>query len=65
MLSSILTSTILSRIMYILFNPNEDTVRRTNLEITCNHYLYAWGLPLLISVIPLFTNSYGLEDGDR
>jgi hypothetical protein len=64
-LCSLFTSTILTSIIFGLFNQNTSERLTSRISIQCYHYTYAWGLSLILTVIPLFTHSYSLEDGHR
>jgi hypothetical protein len=52
-LVSMLTSTIIIHGISEIFNNSS-----AKLKITHGKILYAWGLPFIFSVIPMFTNSY-------
>ena len=62
LLITFFTSTILSKLLYLIFY-NAIFVK---IEINIYYIMYAWGLPILLISLPLFTNSYGRDrNNDR
>ncbi len=64
-LSSLFTSTILVKTIFRLFYPlTNERAGSAKLQVNTTTILYAWGLPALLYILPFFTNSYGLDDGN-
>lgn len=59
-LSCISITCIIAMFLYFLiFYPDSTAV-----QITLSHYIFAWVIPFLISIIPALTGKYGREDND-
>jgi hypothetical protein len=66
-LARIIVSALLTNILYALLFPKTTTTgkRIRRIRITIGHAILTWGLPALISSMPLITTTFAKDSGDR
>jgi hypothetical protein len=66
-LARIIVSALLTNVLYSLLFPNISTTgkRIRKIRITIGHAILTWGVPALISSMPLMTTTFAKDSGDR
>ncbi len=64
-LVAMFTSSVIVLIIYRIFFPKDGTPS-TSFTVTVSYrgIAFAWGLPVAFALMPLVTNSYGLDEDD-